>query len=226
MIDVIEAINAGKTLADIAIEIGAMIKKAFASPDAVPRVLLYLNSARAAVQALGHERQQILTAMGRADLRDDAAVDVIWQRLDSYLHEDRIRLQLQAAIGGLKGCLTTIERQSSGLAWRGADKRAATALFVESLAKLDSMLEGLVSNFYPGGSGMGVETLRAPHEILAKLRGQYRHGKTPDAVAAQKDLDKLVRLARNDASDKKWVRLSGEVEKLIAELSLAFRQSG
>ena len=176
MIDVVEALKAGKTLAELAIAIGAEINKAFANPDAVPRVLLYLDAARVAVQSLGFERQQILTAMRRVDLRDGAAVEVLWLRLDSYLHEDRIRPQLEAAIGGLEGCRPVIEKQSSGLVWRKADKQAALSSFVATLNRLDNLLGKLVSNFLPGRSGMGVQTLREPDELLTKLRDHYRHG--------------------------------------------------
>ena len=82
--------TAGKALYDIAQEITALVAKATKTPDAVPRVLLYLEAARASVQALGTERQQILTAIWEINLRDQTAVESLTSRLHRYLSENKI----------------------------------------------------------------------------------------------------------------------------------------
>lgn len=91
--DVGTTISVSKSLLELGQEIAAVAKKAQDSPHVTKRILLYLESARAAVSALGLERQRILTDVRRCDVGDADQVNALWERLDRYLHEDNIRPQ-------------------------------------------------------------------------------------------------------------------------------------
>ena len=87
--DLVTAITASKSLLELGQEIAKVVKKAQDSPDDTKRVLLYLDAARAAVNASGLERQRILTDVRKCDVGDPNHVNALWTRLDRYVHEDK-----------------------------------------------------------------------------------------------------------------------------------------
>ncbi len=86
------------------------------------------------------------------------------------------------------------------------------------------MLQGLTSNFYPGGSGMGVQTLVPIFELISRVRDDFRLSRSQDTEfeLIHEELGELASQALRDNSHEDWVRKGGEVEALVAELQLAF----
>ena len=222
--DVGTAISVSKSLLELGQEIAEVVKKAQGSTDVTTRVLLYLESARVAVNALGLERQHILTDVRRCDVGDADQVNVHWTRLDRYLHEDNIRPQLENSIRGLYACRQTIEKEAKGVWWRKRDKQAAVKAFSNTLNELESILQGLSSNFYPGGSGMGVQTLVPIFRVISRVRDDNKFGRSQDSNVelVHEELGELARKAVRDNSHEDWFRKAGKVEALVAELQLAF----
>lgn len=142
------AVSAARSLLDLAKELAVLIKRALSTADLRQRVLLYLEAAHGAVWGLGMERQQILTDARRCEVQNTTQVEALWKRMDTYLHEDHIRPQLQDAIDGLRGCNASIAAQAQGFSWRKRDKQAAVETFTRTLSELERLLQGLTSNFY------------------------------------------------------------------------------
>lgn len=222
--DIGTTISASKSLLELGQEIAKVVKKAQDSPDVTKRVLLYLESTRAAVNALGLERQRILTDVRRCDVGDADQVNILWTRLDRYLHEDNIRPQLENSIRGLYACRQTVEKEAKGVWWRKRDKQAAVKAFSSTLNELESMLQGLSANFYPGGSGMGVQTLVPIFEVISRVRDDSKFGRPQDSNVelVHEELGELAHHAMRDNSHEDWFRMAGKVEALVAELQLAF----
>jgi len=220
--DLVTAITAGRSLLELGQEIARVVKIAQQSPDVVKRVLLYLEAARAAVNALGLERQGILSDIRKCDASNSDEVNALWTRIDHYLHEDNIRPQLETAIGGLRACRDVIEKEAQGAWWRKADKQAAVNEFTAALGELDSVLQGLTSDFYPGGSGMGVQTLAPLFEVIGKVREDIRRGQPRDVELVHEVLGELVLGALKDSSHEQWFRQAAKVEALVTQLQLAF----
>jgi hypothetical protein len=174
---------------------------------------------------LGLERQRILTDLRKLDISKPKQVSAAWERLDRYLHEDNIRPGLERSIRGLEGCRTAIENQAKGLRWRKRDKEAAVREFSATLGKLEQTLKGLSSNFYPGMSAMGVQTLQPIYALLdnvVKDKGSKK-STSADLETLDEQLADLLRQALHDRSHDDWVRSTGEIGKLVSELQLAFR---
>lgn len=222
--DFVTAITASRSLLELGQEIASVVKKAQDSSDATRRVLLYLEAARAAVNALGLERQRILTDVRGCDVSDPDQVNALWARLDRYLHEDNIRPQLEISTRGLGACHEAIEREAEGAWWRKRNKAAAVQAFSNTLNELESLLQGLTSNFYPGGSGMGVQTLVPIFELISRARDDIRVGRSQDTdlELIHEKLGELALQALRDSSHEDWFRMAGKVEALVAELQLAF----
>ena len=222
--DFITAMAASKSLLELGQEIAKVVKEAQGSPNVPKRILLYLEAARAAVNTLGMERQRILTKVRKTDVGDPDQLNALWERLDQYLHEDNIRPQLENSICGLGECRKAIKGEAKGAWWRKRDKEAASRSFSNTLNKLNSLLKGLKSNFYPGGTGMGVQTLVPIFKLISKARKDVRQrqfqNKELDLV--HEKLGKLASQALRDKSHEDWFRMAGKVEALVAELQLAF----
>ncbi len=90
--------------------------------------------------------------------------------------------------------------------------------------ELESMLQGLSSNFYPGGSGMGVQKLVPIFEVITRVRDDAKVGrvKASNVELVHEELGELARQALRDNSHEEWFRMAGRVEALGAELQLAF----
>ncbi len=215
--------SAAKSLVGLSNQLAALIRRALATPDLQQRVLLYLRTVQQAVGALGTERQQILTDARRCSAQNARQIRALWTRMDSYLHEDHIRPQLQKAIDGLRGCNASISAEADKFSWRDTrNKVAAAKMFVDTLNELDGLLQQLTNNFYPGGSGIGVVTLVPIYELITRLHDDDHRKTRIDYNAANLELADLIRQALRDESHDKWVRYNGQVERLIAELHLAF----
>ena len=223
--EIAAAIATAKSLLDLGKEIGAIVKKASGTQEVTKRISLYLESTENAVGALGLERQRILADLRKLDIGSPKQVSVAWERLDKYLHEDNIRPLLEKSIRGLKGCHSAIENQAKGLRWRKRDKDTAVADFSATLHELERTLDELTSNFYPGMSGMGVQTLQPIYRLLdeaRKARGTRKAGRA-DVDLLDEQLADLMRKALHDPSHDEWVRSTGQIGKLVSELQLAFR---
>ena len=131
--DLITAITTGRSLLELGQDIAQIIKKAQGSPDVVKRLLLYLDAAKAAVSALGLERQRILSDVRKCDVRNSDQIHALWIRIDRYLHEDNIRPQLVDSISGLRACREVIEKEAKGAWWRKSNKETAVQEFTETL---------------------------------------------------------------------------------------------
>jgi hypothetical protein len=208
-----------------------------------------LKAIQDAVSALGRERQEILTDARKCDVQDHEQVSALWLRLDRYLHEDHVRPQLQIAISGLGACREAIEKEAKGILWRNHDKDAAVKTFSTTLGELEDVLRGLESNFYPGGSGMGIHTLRPIDALLSRVRNDPKFprgavtgaahpepaavklprrkirsspGQSDASEALEEELGELVRHALRDPSHTEWFSKTAKVEALAVELELAF----
>lgn len=222
--EIVTAIAASKSLLELGQDIGKVLQKAQDSPDVIQRILLYLEAIQAAVNALGLERQRILSDVRRCDVGDRDQIDALWTRLDRYLYEDNIRFHLNRSIVGLGACRETIEKEAKAAWWRKRDKKAAVEAFLNTLNELESTLRSLTSNFYPGGSGMGIQTLMPIYELISINRHERkpRRFKNSEIQATNEQLGELVHLALRDSSHEDWWRLTGRVEALVVEMQLAF----
>jgi hypothetical protein len=222
--DIVTAVSAGKSLLELGQEISKVVKKAQDSPDVTKRVLLYLDASRAAVKTLGLERQHILTDVRRCDVSDPHQVNALWTRLDRYLHEDNIRPQLESSIRGLGACRNSIKTEAKGAWWRKRNKEAAVETFSSTLNELVSLLQDLTSDFYPGRSGMGIQTLVPIFELISRIRDDIRLSRFQDTELEliDEELSERASAALRDSSHEDWFRTTGKVEALVAELQLAF----
>jgi hypothetical protein len=75
--DFVTAVSVGKSLLELGQELASLTKQAQDSSDVERRVLLYLETAQAAVYALGIERQRILTEARRCDVSDPNQVNAL-----------------------------------------------------------------------------------------------------------------------------------------------------
>ena len=127
-------------------------------------------------------------------------------------------------IQGLGACREVIEEDAEGAWWRKENKEAAIEAFKNTLYELESVLQELNSDFYPGGSGMGVETLLPIFELISNVRDYFRFGQPQetDFKLIDEELAELALKALRDSSHEDWFRQTGKVEALVAELELAF----
>ena len=88
--------------------------------------------------------------------------------------------------------------------------------------KLESVLQSLTSNFYPCGSGMGVQTLVPLFELISKVREKAMKDRPQNPELIHEELGELALNALRDSSHEEWFRTAGEVEALITQLQLAF----
>ena len=222
--DVAAVLTAGKSVLELGQKLAQLITKAQKNPDATRRVLLYLESARGAVQGLGVERQHILTDVGRCNVGNADQLNAVWTRLDVYLHQDSLRPQLESSIQGLRACRQTIEREANSAWWRKNDKQAAVETFSRTLFDLESTLQQLSNKYYPTTSGMGIQTLVPIFDLLTRVRKdqQFGHFNRGSVESVHEELGELVAQALRDKDHEEWFRMAGKVEASVAELRLAF----
>jgi len=226
--DLLTTLSAANSIVAMSREIAPLVKAAQESPVVARRVLLYLTVAQASVRALGLERQRILTGVRRCDIEEVAQVDALLERLDTYLYQDNVRPHLIAALRGLDRCREQIRREAQSSLWRRRDKEAAAQKFDATLQTLLGTLRGLTDNFYPGGSGMGIQTLMPIYQFLSDWRrrrqsaGDESAGRDDAVQVAFAELGALAVAALTDPSHEEWLRTTGQIEAYIAELQLAF----
>ncbi len=214
----------GKSAIELGQEIAKLIKKANDSPDVTKRVLIYLDVVKTSVGALGIERQQILTDVRKCDLSSDEQVNALWDRFNRYLFEDNIRPKLFSAMEGLKACNPEIEKKSKGWWWRAKNKEEAVKSFMHLLNELELLIAHLTSDFFPGGSGMGINTLMPVYNAIDEIRQKNKSQKpdVPEIENYQEKIYELLQIAIRDSSHEEWFRVNGKVEALTTELQLAF----
>jgi hypothetical protein len=174
-----------------------------------------LEAVKASVVALGLERQRILTDVRKCDIGDAEQVDTLWTRLHVYLYEDNVSHYLRESTSGLAECLGRIEKEVKDGWWRNSDKEAAVRTFSTTLGELESTLANLTSNFYPGGSGMGIRTLMPIFDVVDEVR---RNEKPHN----NEELGQVALEALSDNSQRDWIQNTGKIETLIAKLQLSF----
>ncbi len=214
--DIITAISAGKSLVEIGAIISPLVENARKSPDVVIRALYYLEAVQVSVTVLGLERQQILTNVRKCDVSNKEQVDALWTRLHVYLFEDNISRNLQKSAKGLVECYEKIGKEVDSIWWRSIDdKKATVRTFSATLRELGSLLESLNNNFYPGGSGMGIQTLMPIYNLVDEIRQNKK-------LHDNEELAELAREALSDSSQRDWIQHTGNIETLIAKLQLSF----
>jgi hypothetical protein len=220
--------NSGIMIGKSAIELGQgiakLIKKAKDGSDVTKRVPIYLDVVKTSVGALGMERQQILTDVRKCDLNNEEQVNALWNRFNRYLFEDNIRPKLVSAIEGLTACKSEIEKKSKAWWWRAKNKEEAVKSFMHLLDELELLIAHLTSDFFPGGSGMGINTLIPVYNAIDEIRKKNKSQK-PDALEIenyQEQIYQFLRDAIRDSSHEEWFRVNGKVEALTTELQLAF----
>jgi hypothetical protein len=208
----------GKTILEIGQMVAEIVQKASKTPDVVLRILLYLESVQISVEALGLERQHILTDARGCELGNKGKRDALFDRLNKYLHEDNIRKPLKKSVEGLISSRESVVEAADDAWLRKNKKREAVKDFLAALDELQLLLQQLENNFYPGGSGMGVVTL-VP---IFKLVEMTRTGESFNIASANNELRELVNKAQIDKSNAQWLDYTGEVEALVNRLRSAF----
>jgi hypothetical protein len=129
-----------------------------------------------------------------------------------------------ASIDGLSACREIIRREAKGAWWRKRDKKVAVEVFTNTLNELESVLQNLTYDFYPGGSGMGIQTLLPIFELIDKVHDDYKHDRVQDndLESIEEQLGELALIALRDSSHEEWFKMTGKVEALVTELQLAF----
>jgi hypothetical protein len=222
--DIVAAIAIGKSLVELAQEIGKIVERAQQAPEVTRRALLYLEAAQASVDLLGYERQGILTNALKCNVGDPAEVDALWTRLDVYIHDDHVRPQLVKTINGLRTCREPLKQEAEVAFFGRKDKHNAVEQYLAILDELESTLQTLSNNFYPGGSGIGIATLLPIRTLVGEIRkaGRTRHLDESETTKLEHELSELVSKARSNPTNREWMETTGRVEGLIVDLTLAF----
>ena len=210
-------------LAILAKELAPVLRRAVGASQLEQRVVLYLRVAQESVDGLARERQQILREASLCNVRKASEVEALWKRMYVYLHEDNIRVPFQKAVDGLHGCDASITEQAQKFSWRGKQtKQAAAEAFRHTRSELERVLQRLKNTVSPWGSGMGVRALGPIYDLLSDLRHDRNRKTDANYDAASEKLGELIHHALRHASNDDWLAVSGQVERLVTELNLAF----
>lgn len=206
------------------LRIGSIIQKATIGSDVIKNVLIFLESAHICVSTMDLERRKILTEARICNIGDFRQVDELWQRLDKFFYQDNIRNDLVNSICGLNACLESIKKESMKEWWRRQNEETAVQEFSNRLKELDDVLWRLTFNFFPGGVGMGLQTLWPIYKLIGWVRDELKTTQIRKTRLQLKDeeLRRLIVQALRDKSHDEWFLLNGKVEALIAELQLSF----
>jgi len=178
-------------------------------------------------KALGLERQRILLDASCCDLANREEATALSRRARAYLTVDVFRPVLKNAVDGLYACLPEITSKSTSALWKRRNKSEALQRFTETVHRLGNELSKLSSNFYPGGSGMGVVSLRAILEVVESAKNLSDNERSqPDLLQAlNEELGDRVAAALQDASHQEWLQTSGGIEVMVVQLRNAFSVS-
>jgi hypothetical protein len=217
-----------KSLEDVGKELGTLISHATETPDVANRVVRYLEVVQTAVYALGRERQLIIEEVDKCNVGNPQQVEALRTRLHKYLYEDYVRKNLMDAVAGLKGSHAELKSKVHFIWWSDPSTDRAVKKFDATLSGLESFLEGLKNNFYPGGSGMGIVTLVPLYQLMGEIRDAGRANLVSAAQLADynKERSQLLKNALADPSHVAWLTYGAEVETRIAELRSAFDMRG
>lgn len=218
-------IGVGLKLAELGQKLVEVIKNV-KGPRVELMVLSYLQVAQVAIRALGRERQGILTDASGCNIQNKAQVEALEERMRVYLKEDNVRDPLKAAIAGLKGCREEIERKAQGLKWRKRNKQKAVEAFLSTLDDLNAQAENLVYDFFPEYSGQGLETLKPISDLVSRINSDLDKHRALDVEADEEHLAELIRDALRDPAHVEWIEKAANIERLVAELQLAFSVKG
>lgn len=215
------ALEAGLKLAELGSKLLGLVDHARGQPVEL-RVLSYLQVAQRSLQALGRERQGILSEATQCDLQHLSQVESLSRRLTTYLQEDNVRAPFQQAIEGLAACRKDLERQSNGLRWRRQDRKEALRDFVAALESLVAQAQGLEHSFFPQFSGQGLETLIPIRDLINHVRDDLRRHPGMDVRDREAVLAQLLLAALRDPAHVRWETEAARLERLVVELQLAF----
>lgn len=225
--DIATMFATGKTVIEVGGEINNILTKARDNRHLTQKVLLYLDALKESIRALGLERQYILQDVRHCHIRDPQQVDAVTKRMSNYLYVDNISSRLRESLKGLNESRDSIQNQASGIRWRKRDKQEAVRQFLVTLDELEMLLQNLTNNFYPNGSGMGIQTLFPIYEELNQINEAHKDGSSAelDFSALQERLGELLTTAVQDESQTTWFNTTGKLEALIMQLQIAFMVS-
>jgi hypothetical protein len=185
----------------------------------------YAHLALAAIGALEREYDEILNETLVLNLKDKKALDTLWKRIDSYLTQDRVRLELTRVVAGLDALSGDfVEQAEAYFARRKMDRHLAASKLRETVSDLKGYLQSLVI-MAPGRgrniSAVGIHDLLRLDAFLDDVR--QRH----DPGASYKDEDRalveLVREFRRNRSKDGMLRFYEDLERSYVTIRRAFR---
>lgn len=184
----------------------------------VRAMLGYLEAGRLAIWGLGQEREEILSDAAVCDLEDKDCVHKLRDRLDKYLHTNKLRPELARVITGLSECREIVEQRThkilNRLSPRVGDQKAELDKLYSLLVELSMFLQRLGDdqNFLTP-SGIGVMELLHLEVALAEQnldRAKLR-------VAA------VISEARSDIfTNRQWLDITKKMEQVRVRLASAF----
>ncbi len=222
--DLLTPTSSANRLQNVGEVVDGILRSAELSSHVPKRMLLYFEAARTCVDCLGQERQSILRDIRRCNLRSVNDVGELWGRLDCFLHEDSIRPQLLVTLRGLEVCRDMIGFQfPDGDPWQ-LNLASGVDTFLLNIEELESLLENLTFNFFPGAGGMGIQTVVPIFNFMSEIRNEFRHGRHSelDFDHCYQQLAVLVCAALRDQSHEGWLVLSAKIEAVLGELELDF----
>jgi hypothetical protein len=224
MLDPGSAIAVGKSVLEFGKSLNDTLERAKGTKNVIEQILFYLQAAQGAVQALGLERQRILLDASCCDLANREEATALFRRTHAYLKVDVFRPVLTTAVCGLYACLPEITSKSTSALWKRRNKSEALQTFTETVHALGNVLSMLSSNFYPGGSGMGVATLSDILKVVERAKNLSDNERSqPDLLEPlNEELGDRVAAALQDSSHQQWLQTSGDVEVMVVQLRNAF----
>lgn len=132
----------------------------------VDRCASFLEACKDAIEGLEKEYDEIIEQTVNCP-DDPAATQALKQRIDDYLHIDKLRTKLIDATTGLELYLELFEKKATTVRqwpWKRADKEKAVDLFRKNLEQLHGYLYRLNHSdlpYRPSRTGVGQEAMFA-----------------------------------------------------------------
>jgi hypothetical protein len=205
-------------------QIGKLLEQAQArKTEDVARTLEFVRAAKEAVWSLEQECDAILTDAALCDLGDADQLRALLERIERYLHEDRIRPHLITAVTGLEGTRDQLAKRADSIRqwpWKAGDTRAAVEELERAIAALVGYLESLHGQLEYLGAGTGPQAGRIGR--IKQLASQVRDGHLKPA-AAHRAIDEVVFEARLDPAKGGWLEFTRSLEETSNTIRSAFR---
>ena len=139
--------------------------------DDVERCERYLEACSEAIRGLEQEYDEILVQAKNSNETPDE-IQNLRERIDKYLHVDRLRPKLSDAINGLSYYQENLTKNADRYLewpWKKADKKLAVNEFSEVLEELQTYLKKLDEQelpYRPAGTGVGQAALHTMLNLL------------------------------------------------------------